>query len=84
VDAVQKRNPTVARAALASGLKISQAGQTEDGTVPVAVQRAELEIRAQLMKIPETQVLAPDKAFDFSVLNEVNRELDQSGWKPVR
>jgi len=84
VDALQKRNPTVDRAALDSGARISQAGQTEDGTVPIEVQRGEIEVRAQLMKIPQAQVPAPDKVFDFSVLNEVNRGLDQSGWKPVR
>ena len=82
VDSLQKRNATMARAALVSGLRISQAGQTDDGTVPESVQRAEVDIRAQLMKV--AQVLPPDKVFDFSVLNEVNRELDAAGWKPSK
>jgi ABC-type nitrate/sulfonate/bicarbonate transport system substrate-binding protein len=84
VDSLQKRNSTVPREALDSGLRISQASQTPDGLVPVSVQRDEIEIRAQLMKIPPAQVLAVEKVFDFSVLNEVNRELDGSGWKPAR
>jgi ABC-type nitrate/sulfonate/bicarbonate transport system substrate-binding protein len=84
VDSLQKRNPSVDRDALQRGYRVSQDGQTEDGTVPVEVQKSEIEIRAQLMKVPEADVPSPDKVFDFSVLNEVNRELDSSGWKPVR
>ena len=84
VDALQKRNPNASREALAAGYKVSQAGATKDGTVPLSVQLNEINARAELMHIAKDKVAPPEKVFDFSLLNEVNRELDAQGWKPTR
>jgi NitT/TauT family transport system substrate-binding protein len=82
VDAVQKRNKTMSREALLDGLRLSKLGATADGTVPVDTQKLEISLRAEQLNLPKDKVPGPEKVFDFSVLNEVNKELDQKGWKP--
>lgn len=82
VDAVAKRNPKISRAAFMVGYKSSTTGATKDGTIPLAAQRQEIEARADLLNIPEAKRPSPAQVFDFSLLHEINRELDASGWKP--
>lgn len=54
---------------------------TADGTVSVDVQRADTAVRAQMVNVAPPSVT---KLYDYSVLNEVNKELKASGWKPER
>ncbi len=82
IDAVHRRNPKMPRAAFAVGYKSSTEGATKDGTIPVAVQQQEIDVRADLLKIPEAKRPTPQQVFDFSLLDEINRELDAAGWKP--
>ena len=84
VDSVQKRNATLSREALVDGLRISLLGATKDGTVPVETQKLEIALRAEQINLPKDKILEPDKVFDFSVLNQVNKELDDKGWTPER
>jgi NitT/TauT family transport system substrate-binding protein len=82
VDSVQKRVPMSAREGLITSFRISQAGATKDGTLSPAIQQAELDVRGELLGIPKDKMLPRDKVFDFSLVEEVNRELDAQGWKP--
>ena len=84
VDSVQKRVPNANREGLVRSFRISQAGATPDGVLPVPSQQAELDVRVELMNIPKDKAVPREKAFDFSLLEEVNRELDAQGWKPTR
>ncbi|HLG69552.1 MAG TPA: ABC transporter substrate-binding protein [Chloroflexota bacterium] len=54
---------------------------TADGTVSADIQQADTAVRAQIIGVnpPPT-----DKIYDYSVLQEVNRELQASGWQPQR
>ena len=82
IDAIARRNPKVPRAAFAVGYKSSTEGATKDGTVPLAAQQKEIDLRADLLHIPKDKRLTAKQVFDFSLLDEINRELDASGWKP--
>ena len=84
VDSVQKRNTVMSREALVDGFRISQAGATKDGTIPLATQNLEIRLRAEQLNLAADKIPGPEKVFDFSVLEEVNRELDSQGWKPTR
>ena len=83
VDSIEKRNKAMSRQAIIDGFRISQATATPDGTVPEETQRLEVSLRAEQLKLPPEKVPGLEKVFDFSVLNEVNRELNASGWKPA-
>ncbi len=82
IDATHQRNPKMPRAAFAVGYKSSTVGATKDGTIPVAAQQQEIDVRADLLNIPQAKRPTPKQVFDFSLLDEINRELDQAGWKP--
>jgi hypothetical protein len=71
-----------AREALVTSFRISQAGATKDGTLTREIQQAELDVRGELLGIPKDKLPPLDKVFDFSLVDEVNRELDAQGWKP--
>ena len=55
---------------------------TKDGTVPDDVLRADLEVHAQMMDIPKSQVPPLSKAYDYTFVREVNAQLDRTRWKP--
>jgi hypothetical protein len=57
---------------------------TRDGTVPVAVQRQEISLRGRLLGVAKDKLPPPEKVFDFSPMQEANKELDNQGWKPKR
>jgi NitT/TauT family transport system substrate-binding protein len=82
VDSVHKRVPMSAREALVTSFRISQAGATKDGTLTREIQQAELDVRGELLGISKDKLPPLDKVFDFSLVEEVNRELDAQGWKP--
>jgi NitT/TauT family transport system substrate-binding protein len=82
VDATLKRNPKTPRQAFVVGYQSSTVGATKDGTIPVKVQQQEIDLRADLLKIPEAKRPKASQVFDFSLLDEINQELDKAGWKP--
>ena len=55
---------------------------TKDGTVPDDVLRADLDVHAQMMDIPKSQVPPLSKAYDYTLVREVNAQLDKTRWKP--
>ncbi len=40
-------------------------------------------MRAAILNIPESNIPAIDKIYDYGPLREVAAELDKSGWKPM-
>ncbi len=82
VDATLKRSPKTPREAFMVGYKSSTVGATKDGTVPLSVQQQEIDVRADLLKLPADKRPTPKQVFDFSLLDEINHELDAAGWKP--
>jgi NitT/TauT family transport system substrate-binding protein len=55
---------------------------TKDGTVPESVERGEVEIRRELLKLPKDKLPPVDRMFDYSFTEKANRSLDEKGWKP--
>jgi ABC-type nitrate/sulfonate/bicarbonate transport system substrate-binding protein len=82
IESVQKRSPQTPREAIRAAYKDSIEVQTEDGTIPLAVQQQEIDARSDILNIPKDKRVTPAQVYDFSILAEVNRELDAAGWKP--
>jgi ABC-type nitrate/sulfonate/bicarbonate transport system substrate-binding protein len=57
-------------------------GNTADGTLPPDVQQAMLDLYGGILGMPMDKERPSADAFDFSLLAEVDRSLDASGWKP--
>jgi NitT/TauT family transport system substrate-binding protein len=57
---------------------------TKDGSVPAAVQRAEAEVRAELLQLPKDKIPPLAQMFDFSFVRKASASLDAEGWKPAR
>ncbi|HLH21643.1 MAG TPA: ABC transporter substrate-binding protein [Chloroflexota bacterium] len=55
---------------------------TEDGTMPADVQRQDAIVRAQVNDVD--QVPPVEQMYDYSLIKDVYRELQASGWKPTR
>ena len=55
---------------------------TEDGSMPAEVQRQDAAVRAQVNDVD--QVPPVEQMYDYSLVKEVYRELQDSGWKPTR
>ena len=84
VEAIAKRNSAMSREAITDGLRISLSTATPDGTIPEETQRLEVSLRATQLNLSADKVPGLDKVFDFSLISEVNRELDAAGWKPAK
>ena len=84
IDSVQKRNPRTPRTALEVSYDDTTKTATKDGTLDLDAQQGEIEARSDVLNIPPAQRLKPSQVFDFSLVEEVNRELDGKGWKPAR
>jgi NitT/TauT family transport system substrate-binding protein len=82
VAAMQKRDPAQTRDSILYAYKDAAALKTADGTISLDAQKREIALRSELLGIPPDQRRAPEQAFDFSLLKEVNAELDREGWKP--
>jgi NitT/TauT family transport system substrate-binding protein len=55
---------------------------TVDGSMPVEVQRQDAIVRAQVNDVD--QVPPVEQMYDYSLIHEIYRELQASGWKPTR
>ena len=82
VATVFKRNPTQTRQQILDAVEAGKPLATPDGTIPLAVQNQEIANRSDFLGIPADQRAAASDMFDFSLLHEVNAELDAQGWKP--
>jgi NitT/TauT family transport system substrate-binding protein len=79
-----KYNPKTDRQALALEYDDVIRSRTMDGTVAEELQRNEIDIRAELINVPKDKIRPLSEIFDFSMANEVNRELKAAGWQPQR
>lgn len=57
---------------------------TDDGTMQPDAARRDAEIRAQLLAMDPAEVPAVDQLYDYSIIQEIYRELQASGWRPTR
>lgn len=54
----------------------------EDGTISPEAQKAEIELRGDMLGMPPAKIPPTSAVFDFSLADRVNAELKASGWKP--
>jgi NitT/TauT family transport system substrate-binding protein len=84
VDIVQKRNPRTPRAALEVSYDDTAKTATKDGALDLEAQQGEIDVRSDVLNIPPDKRMTPAQVFDFSLVEEINRELDAKGWQPAR
>jgi NitT/TauT family transport system substrate-binding protein len=84
LDILQTRNPRTPRAALEASYDDTVKTATKDGALDPEAQQGEIDARSDVLNIPPAQRLKPSQVFDFSLVAEVNRELDTKGWWPRR
>jgi ABC-type nitrate/sulfonate/bicarbonate transport system substrate-binding protein len=84
VDSVQKRNPRSPRTALEVSYDDTAKTATKDGALDLDGQQGEIDARSDVLNIPPAQRMKPSQVFDFSLVAEINRELDAKGWAPRR
>jgi NitT/TauT family transport system substrate-binding protein len=81
---LSKHNPGVSlRAMDADYEEVVVASRTEYGVVSVELQRQEADLRASLIGVAKDKVRPLGEIYDFSMAEEVNRELKAAGWKPA-
>jgi NitT/TauT family transport system substrate-binding protein len=56
---------------------------TKDGTIPDSLIQSDLAVRASLLNFPKEQIPPISKVYDFSLIRQINKELDASHWKPA-
>jgi hypothetical protein len=52
------------------------------GTMPVADQQLELELRGQMLGLPKDKIAKPADVFDFSFAEKAATQLKAENWKP--
>ena len=57
---------------------------TADLTLRSDVIASDLAVRASLANLPKDQIPPSGKIYDFTLVRQVNAELDAAHWKPVR
>ena len=61
---------------------VTTAALTPDGSMPVDVQRQDAIVRAQVNDVD--QIPPVEQMYDYSLIKDIYRELQASGWKPTR
>lgn len=82
VESVRKRNQALSPDEIRAAVQVQRPLNTKDGTISLELQRQEIANRSTVLGIPPEKRRRPDEMFDFSLLKEVNAELDAQGWKP--
>jgi NitT/TauT family transport system substrate-binding protein len=59
------------------------ASRSEDGTVSRTDRQAEIDARGQIMAVAKDKLPSIEKIFDYSMAEQINKELDADGWKPA-
>ena len=72
----------VSRDAIEADYDATLLALTDDGSMPVEVQRADAVVRAQVNDVD--QVPPVEQMYDYRLIQEIYRELTASGWKPTR
>ncbi|HLH21647.1 MAG TPA: ABC transporter substrate-binding protein [Chloroflexota bacterium] len=57
------------------------ASMTEDGTMPVEAQRRDAQVRAEVNDVDQYPPV--EQMYDYSLIKEIYRELQASGWQPT-
>ena len=84
IDSLQTRNPRTPRTALDASWDDTIKTATKDGSLDLEAQQGEIDARSDVLNIPPAQRMKPSQVFDFSLVAEINRELDAKGWTPRR
>jgi NitT/TauT family transport system substrate-binding protein len=84
IDILQTRNPRTPRSALEASYEDTAKTATKDGALDADAQQGEIDARSDVLNIPPSQRMKPSQVFDFSLVAQVNRELDAKGWGPRR
>jgi NitT/TauT family transport system substrate-binding protein len=80
-----KHNPNVPMRAMDVEYdEVVGASRSENGIVSIELQRQEAELRASMIGVAKDKVRPLGEIYDFSMAEEVNRELKAAGWKPTR
>ena len=82
VASVRKRNPSLSVEDIRGAMRAQRPLNTKDGTISPELQAQEIANRSTVLGIPPEKRRRPEEMFDFSLLKEVNAELDAEGWKP--
>jgi ABC-type nitrate/sulfonate/bicarbonate transport system substrate-binding protein len=82
VASVRKRNASLSAEEIKAAIQVQRPLNTKDGTISLELQAQEIANRSAVLNIPPEKRRRPEEMFDFSLLQEVNAELDAQGWKP--
>lgn len=84
LEIISKHNPGVPlRAIDVEYEEVVVSSRTEYGVVSVELQRQEAELRATMIGVAKDKIRPLGEIYDFSMAEEVNRELKTAGWKPT-
>jgi hypothetical protein len=84
IDIVHSRIPKTPREAVADDLDGSVEDQNVAGHMSMDTARKEMALRAELLGLTTDKIPAAEKVYDFSLVQDVDRALAASGWKPVK
>jgi ABC-type nitrate/sulfonate/bicarbonate transport system substrate-binding protein len=82
IASVRKRNASLSSEEIRAAMQAQRPLNTKDGTISPEQQAQEITNRSAVLGIPPEKRRRPEEMFDFSLLKEVNAELDTQGWKP--
>ncbi|MGH7091183.1 MAG: ABC transporter substrate-binding protein [Stellaceae bacterium] len=57
---------------------------TKNGTVPDSVLEKDMEVRASILGVPGAKMPPLSRAYDYTIVRQVDAELDKNGWVPQR
>jgi ABC-type nitrate/sulfonate/bicarbonate transport system substrate-binding protein len=80
---VVKYNPTVDVSVFSGDYDVTMPLLTKDGTVAEDVLRSYLQVQAAVVEIPKEQIPPVSRAWDYTIVREVNAGLDKNRWQPT-
>ena len=83
IDVLHKRLPKAPQDALQTDMDEYLKVFIPKGTISLEAAQHELDTRGEIMKVPPGKVPTADKVYDFSLVREIDHDLDASGWKPT-
>jgi ABC-type nitrate/sulfonate/bicarbonate transport system substrate-binding protein len=81
---LEKTHQTADLAAVQKGYDLAVKSFTRDYTVSDAEILPDLTVRAGLLGMTKDQIPPVNKIYDFTLVHQVNAELDASHWKPAK
>jgi NitT/TauT family transport system substrate-binding protein len=80
---VGKYNPALDNNVNSADYDVTMPLLTKDGTVPDDVLREYLQVQAAVLEVPKEQIPPVSRAWDYTIVREVNAAIDKSGWQPT-